>query len=152
LDAPAPEKTGFKTNRDFHVHKHMAMLEQTGHPKLTGQFGQFAAVMTHRMTEERLKKALDYPIHFLVLVGTRDEVLFSWSLMHQLIRPENSFELCKVLKCRLELLHDVGHAPMFEKKDYVNQVMEAHFLEASKASKVLQSQLSEETLAEEFNY
>jgi pimeloyl-ACP methyl ester carboxylesterase len=148
LDSAAPEDSEHETNRDFVHSKLMAQANQSKPLTLTNLFGQIAALSTHRMTRERLQKVLDYSIHFLVIVGQKDEVDFQ-ILFFKIFSPESSFQLSDILNCKLEKMEDAGHGLTFEKKNVVNSLIEAHFLEASKLSNRNYSYCSSvDTLAE----
>lgn len=112
----------FETNRDLFIDSYLARLERSRPQTLTGNIGQTAACLTHYVSDARLLKIKEAHIPVLVMTGTWDN----------LVNPNNSFHLSKVLGCPIEIFDGSGHGLPGEQPVRYNKSMDDHFSAVTK--------------------
>ncbi|KAK9763764.1 hypothetical protein K7432_009283 [Basidiobolus ranarum] len=122
LDAAAPEKSGYKTNRDKILVGMLETAKAAPEPKITGVMGQTSAVIRHFVSTTSLHKIRDKGLPILVVTGTED----------LLVRPSNSHHLAKELDARIEIFNGSGHVVPVEQEEKYNKLLLEFIVDASR--------------------
>ena len=101
--------------RDRTKASRVAKYRRLGPPVHTplGRFGQFCAVHTHKVSDQRLARIRDSTATCVVIRGTHDK----------LVAAGHSDHLARALRCPLYILDGVGHAPHLEEPEFVNKLI-----------------------------
>ncbi|KAI9143742.1 Alpha/Beta hydrolase protein [Paraphysoderma sedebokerense] len=118
LKSEAPE--GSRTMQEYLEEFHHQNLTASPAQQLNGIKGQFAAVLTHYVSKDRLMTIKSNKIPVVVITGT-DDVL---------IHHRNSLYLSKMLAAPLYILEGVGHAVGMQQKEEYNRILRRHFKHA----------------------
>ncbi|KAL7311799.1 hypothetical protein PS15m_009518 [Mucor circinelloides] len=116
-----PEMMKFDTNRDMIISMALARIDRSRPQTLGGNLGQMAACLRHYVSDERLLKIRQSGIPVIVVTGTWDN----------LVNPQNSFHLSKVLDCPLEQFEGSGHGLPGEQPARYNKLIDQHFSRAA---------------------
>ncbi|CAO3637414.1 unnamed protein product [Mucor fragilis] len=116
-----PEMVKFDTNRDMVISMALARIDRSRPQSLGGNLGQMAACLRHYVSDERLLKIRQSGIPVLVVTGTWDN----------LVNPQNSFHISKVLDCPLEQFEGSGHGLPGEQPVRYNKLIDQHFSKAA---------------------
>jgi esterase/lipase len=82
------------------------------------KFSLIQSLIPNVVSEERLQEIRDNKeLNILVVTGTWDN----------LVRPENSYYLAKVLCAKLEIFQDSGHVLITDSRDRFNSLLVQHF-------------------------
>ena len=120
-----PEMVKFDTNRDMVVSMALARIDRSRPQTLGGNLGQMAACLRHYVSDERLLKIKESGIPVLVVTGTWDN----------LVNPQNSFHISKVLDCPIEQFEGSGHGLPGEQPVRYNKLLDEHFSKAAALKK-----------------
>ncbi|ORX96090.1 alpha/beta-hydrolase [Basidiobolus meristosporus CBS 931.73] len=120
LDSAAPEKTGYKTNRERTFVGMLETARAAPEPTIIGIMGQSSAVIRHYVSAKRLREIRDKGFPILVVTGTID----------LLVRPSNSYYLAKELEARVEVFRGSGHVVPVEQEERYNKLL-LEFIESA---------------------
>ncbi|KAI9488918.1 Alpha/Beta hydrolase protein [Zychaea mexicana] len=117
----------YGTNREMATANFISHVRRSKLQPLHGNLAQTAACLRHSFSDARLLKIKQNGLPVLVVTGTWDN----------LVRPQYSYHLKKVLDPRFELFEGSGHAIPEEQPDRYNALIDEHFTRASlKAAKL----------------
>ncbi|KAF9958572.1 hypothetical protein BGZ65_001325 [Modicella reniformis] len=100
LEAPAPEDSGYSTNREKEVASLKKRLAATPLQPLHANIAQSWAALFHYVNSKRLAEIRNTGLPILVLTGTADNF----------VRPSGSYHLAKELSAPLVAFEGSGHA------------------------------------------
>ncbi|KAI7847463.1 Alpha/Beta hydrolase protein [Circinella umbellata] len=111
----------FDTNREMATSSFMNHVSRSKLQPIHGNIGQTAACLRHCVSDERLLELKKTGLPVLVVTGTWDN----------LVRPQYSYHLKKILDARFELFEGSGHAIPEEQPDRYNAIIDDHFSNAA---------------------
>ncbi|KAI9250554.1 Alpha/Beta hydrolase protein [Phascolomyces articulosus] len=107
----------YDTNLEMASANFISHVRRSRLQPLHGNLAQAVACLTHSVSDQRLLKIKSSGLPVLVITGTWDN----------LVRPQYSFHLKKVLDPRFELFEGSGHAIPEEQPDRYNALIDDHF-------------------------
>ncbi|KAI8384649.1 Alpha/Beta hydrolase protein [Radiomyces spectabilis] len=124
LDQKPTTKTQYDTNREMAIDNFIKYIRQSRLQPLRGNVGQTVACLRHYFSDERLLAIKKSGLPVLIVTGTWDN----------LVRPEYSYHMKKVLDARLELFQGSGHGIPEEQPHRYNQLLDEHFTSSVSSS------------------
>ncbi|CDS05723.1 hypothetical protein LRAMOSA08251 [Lichtheimia ramosa] len=121
----------YDTNREMATANFISHVARSRLQPLRGNIAQTAACLGHNFSDERLYKIKSSGLPVMVITGTWDN----------LVRPQYSYHLKKVLNPRFELFKGSGHAIPEEQPDRYNALLDDHFTNASISHTTQESKL-----------
>lgn len=112
------------TNREMASANFIAHVRRSRLQPLHGNLAQTAACLRHSFSDDRLRKIKASGLPVMVITGTWDN----------LVRPEYSYHMKKILNPRFEVFEGSGHAIPEEQPQRYNQLLDEHFSSASSMS------------------
>ncbi|CAG8601330.1 9318_t:CDS:2 [Ambispora gerdemannii] len=120
LTSPAPSNSSYATNNEYLYDLLRQRIMITKSATLTGTVGQIVAILTHRVSRERLLHIRENIPRILVNTGTWDN----------LVKPKNSYFLKDQLNADFHVFEGSGHGLPTEQAERYNAGLEDHFRKA----------------------
>ncbi|KAI8097683.1 Alpha/Beta hydrolase protein [Halteromyces radiatus] len=121
LEQTCTEDESYPTNRHMVKARVQRRSTKTRIQPLHGNIGQTAACLRHYVSDARLTQFRKTGIPTMIITGTWD----------YLVRPDYSYQMHKVLDCRLEVFEGGGHGLIEEQKEKYNALLAEHFSQTS---------------------